>query len=133
MTVLVTLKTKDALVMGCDSLGSVTRDLVDPFDGQKDIDNKLIKAVGNANDRFMEDALRMMRAVRIAAELGLQQCWFDCKVCKACVVVYDTPENITDLWGKVERIGLCENCIRQGKEPNNKLLPPELAKMWRKK
>ena len=45
-------------------------DLVDPFGGQEDIDNKLIKAVGNANDRFMEDALRMMRAVRIAAELG---------------------------------------------------------------
>ncbi len=32
MTVLVALSTKDSLVMGCDSLGSVTRDLVDPFD-----------------------------------------------------------------------------------------------------
>jgi len=32
MTVLVALSTKDALVMGCDSLGSTTKPLVDPFD-----------------------------------------------------------------------------------------------------
>jgi tRNA nucleotidyltransferase/poly(A) polymerase len=45
-------------------------DLIDPFDGQKDLDAKLIRAVGDANERFSEDALRMMRAIRIAAELG---------------------------------------------------------------
>ena len=43
--------------------------IIDPFDGQKDLENKLIRAVGNADERFAEDALRMMRAVRIAAEL----------------------------------------------------------------
>jgi len=42
----------------------------DPFDGQKDIKAKLIRAVRNPNERFREDALRMMRAIRIAAELG---------------------------------------------------------------
>lgn len=42
----------------------------DPFDGQKDIERKLIRAVGNPQDRFDEDALRLMRAVRFAAELG---------------------------------------------------------------
>ncbi len=47
-------------------------DLVDPFGGQKDIDSKLIRAVGDANERFSEDALRMMRAIRIAAELGFK-------------------------------------------------------------
>ena len=46
-----------------------TMDLIDPFSGQKNLNKKLIKAVGNANDRFIEDALRMMRAIRIAAEL----------------------------------------------------------------
>ncbi len=46
------------------------KNLVDPFGGQKDIEGKLIRSVGNAQDRFTEDALRMMRAVRIAAELG---------------------------------------------------------------
>lgn len=44
--------------------------LIDPFGGQVDITKKIIRAVGNANDRFTEDALRMMRAVRIATELG---------------------------------------------------------------
>ncbi|MDP2655612.1 MAG: hypothetical protein Q8P17_03705, partial [bacterium] len=44
--------------------------LIDPYDGQKDIKDKLVRAVGNASDRFNEDALRMLRAVRLVAELG---------------------------------------------------------------
>ena len=43
--------------------------IVDPFGGQGDIEKKLIRAVGDAEKRFDEDALRMMRAVRLAAEL----------------------------------------------------------------
>lgn len=45
-------------------------ELIDPYDGQKDLDKKLIRAVGEASERFSEDALRMMRAVRIASELN---------------------------------------------------------------
>ena len=41
-------------------------DLIDPFDGQKDLKNKVIRAVGNAEERFSEDALRMMRGARFA-------------------------------------------------------------------
>ncbi|HJB24524.1 MAG TPA: CCA tRNA nucleotidyltransferase [Candidatus Jeotgalibaca pullicola] len=44
--------------------------LVDPFDGQIDIKNKLIRAVGNPSERFREDALRMMRAARFMSQLG---------------------------------------------------------------
>lgn len=44
--------------------------LIDLFSGQKDIKEKQIKAVKDPNERFGEDALRMMRAVRIASELG---------------------------------------------------------------
>jgi tRNA nucleotidyltransferase (CCA-adding enzyme) len=44
--------------------------LIDPYDGQTDIKNKLIRTVGIANERFSEDALRMMRAIRIASQLG---------------------------------------------------------------
>lgn len=44
--------------------------IIDLYDGQKDIDAKLIRAVGDPDARFSEDALRMMRAVRIASELG---------------------------------------------------------------
>ena len=44
--------------------------LVDPYGGLNDIENHLIRGVGNAELRFREDALRMMRAVRFAAQLG---------------------------------------------------------------
>ncbi|HXK31487.1 MAG TPA: HDIG domain-containing protein, partial [Candidatus Paceibacterota bacterium] len=42
----------------------------DPYNGQKDIKDKLVRAVGDAKERFSEDALRMMRAVRFATVLG---------------------------------------------------------------
>lgn len=45
-------------------------EIVDPFDGRSDIDRNLIRTVGKAEDRFHEDALRMLRAVRFSAELG---------------------------------------------------------------
>ncbi|MBI2012601.1 hypothetical protein HYS90_01580 [Candidatus Curtissbacteria bacterium] len=44
-------------------------DLVDPFDGQKDLKNKIVRTVGDPNERFAEDALRLLRAVRFAATL----------------------------------------------------------------
>jgi poly(A) polymerase/tRNA nucleotidyltransferase (CCA-adding enzyme) len=43
--------------------------LVDPFGGRKDLAQKLIRAVGNPRERFAEDALRLIRAVRFASEL----------------------------------------------------------------
>ncbi len=42
---------------------------IDPFDGQKDIKNKIIRAVGEPDKRFNEDALRLMRAIRFAVQL----------------------------------------------------------------
>lgn len=44
--------------------------LVDPFDGQKDLKNKLIRAIGDADKRFTEDALRLLRAARFATVLN---------------------------------------------------------------
>ncbi|MBI1957127.1 MAG: CCA tRNA nucleotidyltransferase [Candidatus Niyogibacteria bacterium] len=46
-----------------------TAELVDLFGGQKDLDAKIIRAVGDAGERFNEDALRILRAVRLAANL----------------------------------------------------------------
>ncbi len=43
--------------------------LIDPFSGKQDLDWRRIKAVGDPLIRFSEDALRMMRAIRIAAQL----------------------------------------------------------------
>lgn len=45
-------------------------ELIDPFNGQKDIKSRLIRTVGDPFERFGEDALRLMRAVRIAGQLG---------------------------------------------------------------
>lgn len=48
----------------------VSGEVVDPFDGRRDIDDGLIRAVGDPSVRFREDALRMMRAVRFSSQLG---------------------------------------------------------------
>lgn len=45
---------------------------VDPFGGQEDLKKELIRTVGEPEERFNEDALRLMRAVRFAAETGFQ-------------------------------------------------------------
>lgn len=49
-----------------------TAGLVDEFDGIGDLGRGIVKAVGNPAERFTEDALRMMRAVRFAAQLGYE-------------------------------------------------------------
>ncbi|MGL5254697.1 MAG: CCA tRNA nucleotidyltransferase [Brevinema sp.] len=48
----------------------ITKELTDPFFGQDDIRNKVIRTVGIPDERFAEDALRMLRACRFAAVLG---------------------------------------------------------------
>lgn len=49
---------------------SAEGELLDYFGGAHDIGQKLIRTVGNPEDRFREDALRMMRAVRFMSQLG---------------------------------------------------------------
>lgn len=44
--------------------------LIDIFGGMQDIEQKVIRCVGNAEERFTEDALRIMRAIRFSAQLG---------------------------------------------------------------
>jgi tRNA nucleotidyltransferase (CCA-adding enzyme) len=46
------------------------KDIIDLYGGFADIKDKTIRTVGNPQDRFNEDALRMMRAIRFAVELG---------------------------------------------------------------
>lgn len=58
--------TINAMAMGLD--GAV----IDPFDGQGDLGRRLIRCVGNAGERFSEDALRMFRALRFAAQLSFK-------------------------------------------------------------
>lgn len=51
---------------------SEKRGLVDEFDGVLDLKQGIIRCVGNPEERFSEDALRILRAVRFAAQLGFQ-------------------------------------------------------------
>jgi len=44
--------------------------LVDAFEGEMDLEQGMIRCVGNALDRFTEDALRILRAIRFSAQLG---------------------------------------------------------------
>jgi tRNA nucleotidyltransferase (CCA-adding enzyme) len=45
-------------------------EVIDPYGGMSDIEKKMINSVRDPNERFGEDALRMLRAIRIASELG---------------------------------------------------------------
>ncbi len=70
--------TINAMVIGLDrpnkkDLRLKIHDLrfVDPFGGRQDLEQKILRAVGNPVERFREDALRMMRAIRISAQLSL--------------------------------------------------------------
>ena len=54
--------------MALDSKGN----LYDYHNGKKDLTNKIIKTVNNPNERFFEDALRMLRAFRFSSKLGFQ-------------------------------------------------------------
>ncbi len=46
---------------------------IDPYDGMGDIDKALLRSVRNPRERFMEDALRILRGVRFSAQLGFEQ------------------------------------------------------------
>jgi tRNA nucleotidyltransferase (CCA-adding enzyme) len=65
--------------------------VVDFVEGLKDLDLKLIRTVGVARDRFEEDQLRLLRAVRFAAQLGFE-------------IEAETLKAVTDLSSKISRV-----------------------------
>lgn len=67
--------------------------ITDMFDGLKDINDKILKTVGNPDDRFKEDALRMLRAVRISLQLGFS-------------VSYESSESIFKNTNLIKKISL---------------------------
>ncbi len=62
------LKRRDFTInaLAMDKQGNV----IDLFDGRSDIENKIIQTVGNGYDRFTEDPLRIIRALRFSSQLG---------------------------------------------------------------
>src|SRR3989344_300506 len=68
------LKRRDFTInaLALDVSGETGFKIIDPFCGRADIKGKVVKAVGNPDERFSEDALRTVRAVRIATELNFK-------------------------------------------------------------
>ncbi len=68
-----TSKLEDDLARRDFTVNAVAYDgkkFIDPLGGEKDIKNKIIRAVGDPDERFNEDALRLVRAARFAVQLG---------------------------------------------------------------
>ena len=66
--------------------------LVDLYKGQEDLNNKIIKTVGNPDDRFKEDALRILRAVRFTTELNFN---IESETQKSIIKFAEKLENIS--------------------------------------
>ncbi len=81
----------------------IHNNLIDPFDGQKDSHNKIIRSVGDPLERFNEDALRMMRAVRFAARLHftIEENTFNAIKEKNTLLTHISMERIRDEFTKI--------------------------------
>lgn len=66
--------------------------IIDPYNGQKDIEYKIIRCVGNPKERFMEDHLRILRAVRLSTQLGFE---IEVNTYKACKDLSGTLNSIS--------------------------------------
>lgn len=76
---------------------------VDPYKGHEDIGAHVLRAVGDPNERFREDALRMLRAIRIGAEIGfaIEQKTFEAIAENAKLLEKVSKERIRDEFSKV--------------------------------
>lgn len=78
-------------VKGANASKKADLSVVDPFEGMKDIEEGVVRAVGGPEERFSEDALRLMRAVRFSVELGFE-------------IEHDTRGAIAKLSGLLEAV-----------------------------
>ncbi len=77
--------------------------IIDPHGGQEDLKNKIIRAVGDANLRFKEDALRLMRAIRFATQLsfGIEERTLQAIMNDAVLLAEISQERIRDEFLKI--------------------------------
>ena len=73
--------------MGIDCRGN----LIDYYNGEKDLDDNILRTVGDSNQRFSEDALRIIRAMRFAARFGMK-------------IDPETMEGIKNIKGNLDKI-----------------------------
>lgn len=84
--------------------------LMDYFHGYEDLNNKIIRCVGNPNRRFNEDALRMFRAIRFSAQLGFE---IESETVEAIKTNYELIKNVS-----AERIQIEMNKILMSDNPD---------------
>jgi tRNA nucleotidyltransferase (CCA-adding enzyme) len=78
------------------------RMLADPFDGMKDLEHRLLRAVGNPAERFGEDGLRVLRAARFVATLEFELDQATADAIRPSLVSFRkvSPERVRDEWLK---------------------------------
>jgi poly(A) polymerase/tRNA nucleotidyltransferase (CCA-adding enzyme) len=81
----------------------INNNLIDPFDGQKDTRDHIIRCVGNPRERFEEDALRMIRAIRFASRLNftIEEKTFNAIKEKNALLMHVSMERVRDEFTKI--------------------------------
>ncbi len=108
---------------------SDVQNIIDPFNGQEDIKNKIIRTVGNPVERFNEDALRLMRAVRFAVQLNfeIEKKTFEAIKKEAGLIEMIAKERIRDEFEKIIMTPLAKKGIELLEETSLlKYIMPEL-------
>jgi len=110
--------------------------VIDLFGGQKDLKNKIIKAVGDPRERFLEDALRMLRAVRFSVTLGpgwdIEEKTKESIKKNASLIANISPERIRDEFLKIIMCERAAEGIEMMRELNLlKYIIPELEEGYK--
>ena len=116
-----------------------SRTILDYVDGMRDIRSRTLRSIGDPNERFVEDPVRMLRAVVLAARLDLS---IDPAVTAAIrrhrgEIVHASPARLLEELYKIARSGACERIVRDlGSTGLLKHFAPELDKarsdaLWR--
>ena len=106
-----------------------TRSILDYVDGMRDIRRRTIRSIGDPNERFIEDPVRMLRAVVLAARLDLS---IDPAVSAAIrrhrgEIVHSAPARLVEEFYKIARSGASERVIRDlGDTGLLRFIAPEL-------
>jgi len=106
--------------------------IIDYVVGKDDINNKIIRTIGNPFERFNEDKLRMMRAVRLAVRFGfdIEEKTFDAVKCKGFEISEISKERIRDELVKILTEGAAGRGIKLlDKAGMLKVILPEVADM----
>src|SRR3990167_5183798 len=107
--------------------------LIDPFGGQKDLEKKIIRAVGDPLERFDEDALCIMRAIRLSSELDfkIEEKTFSALKEKARLLKLIAMERIRDEFSKTLMSEVPSRGLEKMRELGIlKIFLPELEEGW---